>query len=66
MNVNFEVNTCTLDDGKVTSILYMDGYENDNMELEDAIKLHKALGNAIDRAQAMESFFNRYKKGGES
>ncbi len=66
MNVRFEVNTCTFDDGRVTSILYMDGYENDNMELPDAIKLHKALGQAIERAKAMEAYHKKYREGGES
>lgn len=64
MNVNFEVNTCTMDDGKVTSILYMYGYTDDNMELAEAERLHQALGKAIERAKAMEDFHRRYSKGG--
>lgn len=66
MSVNFEVNTSTFDDGHVTTILYMYGYENDNMELPEAIKLYEALGKAIERAKAMEAYHKKYKEGGAS
>ena len=62
MNVNFEVNTCTFDDGRVTSILYMYDYKDDNMELDEAVKLYEALGKAIERARAMEAYHKKYRK----
>lgn len=65
MKLNIEVNTSTFGDGHVTTILYMDGYEHDNMELVEAEKLYAALGEAIARAHAMEAAHERYKKGGE-